>query len=361
MKVLILGDPNKFFRIEYVKNMKKFYPHYEFHIASNYKLNLENSPYDKVIFINYNRKKNIIRELYKVNSQIKDMEQYDYVHIHSANLFWLPFIKTLKKKCKKIILTYYGSDFYRANKYRKFLFRFYNSSVNTISFTSKRMKNDVLSYVKNDKKCRVVPFGNSILDYIDRSLDEGKENLRERMGIPKDNLVITVGYNATIQQRHIRILGIIERALCKDIDVTILLPLNYGDKEYQVKLHSDLEKINLNIKTYDDFLTGENIADLRAVSDIMIHMQDSDQFSASVVEYLYADNILLNGSWIDYKELKEWGIYYKEIDSFENLSQILIETIKNYSIEKRKINSKEILKRKLGWNSVCELWNALYD
>lgn len=361
MKILILGDPNKFFRIEYVRNMKKFYPNYEFHIASNVKLDNEDSPYDKVILINYNRKKNIISELLKVNSQINNMEMYDYIHIHSANLFWLPFIKTLKKKCKKIILTYYGSDFYRANKYKKFLFKFYNSLVDTISFTSKRMKDDVSRYIKNDKISRIVPFGISILDYIDRSLLKDKEDLKESMGIPKDNIVITVGYNATKQQRHIRILEIIERALCTDIGVTILLPLNYGDKEYRVKLHNDLERFNMNIKTYDDFLAGEDIADLRVVSDIMIHMQDSDQFSASIVEYLYAGNILLNGSWIDYKELKEWGIYYKEIDSFDNLSSVLQETIKNYSFEKSKINSKEILKAKLGWNSVCELWNALYD
>lgn len=361
MKILVLGDPNKFFRIEYVRNMKKKYNQYEFHIASNIQLNVQNSVYDKVIYLKYDPSKNKFFQYLYLMSQIKELEDYDYIHIHSANMFWLPLLNSLKKKAKKIILTYYGSDFYRVNKKNKMLLVVYNQLVDKITFTSKRMKIDVSSYILNKNKVKVIPFGITTFEDINICFEKGKVGLKNDMNIPVNNIVITVGYNATKQQRHLDILKTVQKVAGESRNITVLFPLNYGDSKYKTQLIAELDKYDLDIKTSIHFLPSCEIAKLRYISDIMIHMQDSDQFSASIVEYLYAENVLINCSWIDYKELKEWGVYYREVLNYNELEMTLIDTIKNIDVEKNKLNARLILNSKLDWEVVIEKWNKLYQ
>lgn len=361
MRILILGDPNKYFRLEYVKNMKRFYPECFFDIASTKEFENVNNSYNNIIKLPYDNKNTKLGRLIELRKSIKALEEYDCIHIHSANLVWLPVIDVLRKKCKKIILTYYGSDFYRSSKLTRFLFKRYNSVVDIITFTSARMKDDLSNMIKDKSKIRVIPFGNNVLKEIDKIRHIDKKLFKEHLNINPQNLVITIGYNSTKQQNHLKVMEIINKIYSDCSNITVCLPLNYGDSEYKNELISRLSDYPFPVVYSDNFLHHDEVALLRAASDIMIHVQNSDQFSASVIEYLYADNVLINGSWIKYKELEDWGVYFKYISNYVELEEQLKMVISNIENEKNKLNARNILNKYLSWEKVCKEWRSLYE
>lgn len=360
MKVLILGDPNKYFRLEYVKQMKRYFPDIEFDILSNKKLNISKHSYNNVIQIEYDVGKNFFSRFIKLRRELETINKYDFIHIHSADLIWLLAIDILKQKSKKVILTYYGSDFYRAPMYKKRFFKLYNKMVDYVTFTSEKMMNDVILN-SNKKNVQVIKFGISSLAHIDNIRRIGKKKLKSKFGISPNDIVISVGYNAIRAQKHYEVLEIINDIYLNIKNIVVILPLNYGDHNYLEELIRKLSKYRFKIITSDKFLSNEEIAELRYVSDIIIHVQDSDQFSASISEYLYADNILINGDWIKYHEYEKWGVYYKTISNLENLKECLTTVIENYDDEYQKVNARQILKEHLNWENSCYEWRKLYN
>lgn len=363
MRVLILGDPNKYFRLEYVNQMRRQYPEIQFDIASTEADIPQVHTYAKIFYIPYKGIKSRLSKIISLRRSLKKLCKYDYIHIHSANITWLLVMDILKKKSSKVILTYYGSDYYRTQQYKLWIFKIYNWLVDEITFTSKRMQYDVLR--KNRKilvKSRVIKFGVDVFNSIDRKLTRGKKKFKKESDINPEHIVLTVGYNATKEQNHIEVLNILEKIKTSKMlpDFTVVLPLNYGDEKYKEFL---LDNINYSypIVVSTEFLTHDKISELRCLSDIMIHVQNSDQFSSSVLEYIYAGNVLINGTWLEYIELKEWGIKFEEVGSVSMLNEKIVEVVQSLGSYKNFDYDRRILKQKMTWESVCSEWRSLYN
>jgi len=143
-------------------------------------------------------------------------------------------------------------------------------------------------------------------------------------------------------------------------DVCFVLPMTYGNIEdgYIDSIKVLLNKIGCEYQLITNFLSDIDVAKLRLATDVFIHAQTTDAFSASVLEYLFAGAVVINPKWISYEELRDLGIEYIEYSNFDELPEIIEQLLDS------EINVFESNRIKLeslsSWASVKEKWLALY-
>lgn len=362
MKVLMLGDPNAYFRQEFSKHMRENVPGIQIDIISNLKYKNEQKIYDNSYVMEFNKSKNLFSKILMFRKEMKQVSDYDVIHVHSVSLVWLICIDILKRKSGKIVLTYYGSDYFKANKIYRFLFYLFNNLADYVVFANSTMRDKVVKRISKHlkRKTTIIPFGISSFSEIDNIRSERKIKFKNEFGISDSEMVISVGYNSQKEQNHIEVLNIIENLKDLNKKITIVLPMNYGNKDNLSKIKAVIDNYSYKIIISEVFLNDKEIAKIRYISDVMIHVQDSDQFSASVAEYLYSENVVINGNWIKYDEYEDLGIYYERIASIDVLGGKLKEIVNNFDLYKKKINAHKLLKMKFDWEITCEKYEELY-
>jgi hypothetical protein len=79
---------------------------------------------------------------------------------------------------------------------------------------------------------------------------------------------------------------------------------------------------------------------MRTISDIMVVVQLTDVFSASVQEHLMAGSVLIAGDWLPYKSFLEKGVYMR-ITNLEDLKKNMETVICNLEKEKELCKGNE--------------------
>ncbi|MEO0404813.1 MAG: hypothetical protein AAF193_08080, partial [Bacteroidota bacterium] len=62
-------------------------------------------------------------------------------------------------------------------------------------------------------------------------------------------------------------------------------------------------------------------AKLRRATDIFIHLPQTDAFSNTLLEHLYAENLVILGTWLPYGKHRTFGVRYREVEHPNDLSQ----------------------------------------
>jgi len=303
--------------------------------------------------------------LYEYKKILKLLDKYIICHIHSLNPSYGLLTNSIKKKCKYLIISFYGSDYYRKSKYQKKLQENILKKANIITFTNKETLNSFNKYFKNkySDKIKVVRFGLKPLEYIDLFRDDPLPNMKSEFNIPKNSFVVTCGYNASKGQQHEKIIKSLELVRNKLPDnVYFVFPMSYGNEKYIFKIKTMLNKSKLKYIILKEFYSSEKVARLRLLSDIMIHVQISDQFSGSMQEYIYADNVVITGNWLPYQTFKDYGIYMEEVSSIEEIGKKTLGVINNYKKYKAKsCENKYKIWELSSWESNGNKWMEIYS
>lgn len=373
-KILLIGNPNSQWLKEFITNSL---------------LNLNVSIYvagfgeieDKSFFDNLNitifkedfccEKKWIIHELKRWRYVFKLFLNgpYEIINIHYVTFSGLKLAYLLKgRKCRKIA-SYYGSDLLRntdqeLNSYQKFL-----NSFSTVTFDSidlkKRFEQVYGTAFLNNKK-ELIYLGLSTLESIERCMQNNtKEEVKRKLGINENSIVIAIGYNRIKEQQHLEVLDQIKKLpekLLKE-KITILLQMTYGmekDPGYMERVIERAVATGSDVKVYKDFLDEETISMLRVATDIYINAQITDAFSGSICEILYAKNVLLNAAWLHYSELDQYQMSYVEFRTFDELTCILQKCInKEYDLD-LEYNKDKIAHLRM-WRYVNKQWYSIYN
>jgi hypothetical protein len=304
------------------------------------------------------------RFLYK--ELIRKLPEYDFVHFHFVSPSSDFIIEQIQKTASpKIILTIWGSDLYRVTA------------------------NEEPGFIKSCQKADYITFGNEItLDFFKKKYDWKKDNLKiTRFGViplehlirlekskieckaklqwSMDKLAITIGYNLSRAQRHLEILSQFDNEMISGFKdrIQLIIPITYGgDKKYRHQIMAKLNRMPFEYVIYDSVLKPDMIADIRKASDIMIHLQTTDQFSGSMLEHLFSRNVVITGSWLPYGSLKEKGVWFIEIDKIPELSSVLTTVINEYEQYAQKtINATKVIPGLALWEKNIKDWVSLYN
>ncbi|MCF6269623.1 MAG: hypothetical protein L3J41_07925 [Melioribacteraceae bacterium] len=325
-----------------------------FNLGNNF-ISLEKIPYLKNIYFISN-----LRDL------INQLPKYDVVSIQFVYYFYSLIIKEIKNKGKKFTITFWGSDFNKVNFWQKAQLKKIVNNADLVTTANSTFSQKIIDRFGTAKsKFRIARFGLAPLNSLRvlRKNMSGNE-AKAKLGI-FNKFVITIGYNANKIQQHFRIINELKQVLEKlPSNYLLVFPMTYGfgnRKKYTEKLRDELNKYNFNFIILDSFLSNNEVAYLRLATDVMIQLQTHDQFSGSMQEHLYSENIVITGSWLPYQAFKDVGTNFLEINNFSELKSKLPKTIDNFELEKEKckLNPNKIWELS-SWEKTISNWISIF-
>lgn len=261
-------------------------------------------------------------------------DSWDICHILNLKRenFWM--IPILKRRTGKIVVTIFGVTTYK-NRMKRDLFKLVYRYVDIISTTTKKFRDEFKRYYPGiePKKIAVICLP---LPHIEQ-LEQVIANKSDRSGICRElglsPNMINISCSSTIPEndQHEIIIDALKKIGHKD-RVQLMFLLTYGGTQKRKDVLIDIIKRELagfNVRIFDSYMSNEEIAKYRAVTDVYVNIRISDQLASAVIESLYAGAYLISGSWLNYTDLDDLGIVYEKIDNLDNLSQVIDQGVSN--------------------------------
>lgn len=369
-KILIIGDGNSVFIKDFINQYSVRECQIDL-ISSTYVNNIlgvqniytYESEFSNKIFVHLNLNFQLFNIINKLNAT------YDAIIIHYVSFYLAPHIKNLQKLSNNLIAVVWGSDFYRvSSKVKLKLQNVIYSTVDSIVFTSPKTREQFLHSKDkvNPEKCHVARFGLPTLDEIDKIKDidaEYKKEWYEKFNIPADKLIVLVGYNANLSQNQILAIDKISELRAEVLDsIHLVFPLAYGNKSSKEVILTELSIKGINNFTIlEDFYNFEDTAKLRILTDILINIQPSDQFSGSMQETLYAGNTVIAGDWLPYEEIIDNGANIYSIDTPDAIGDAITSLV-NYpdKLKPKQLKSiKDYISKRSSWCNNLAIWDSI--
>ncbi len=302
------------------------------------------------------------------NSNFKD---YDVFHFHYIQYSYLRSIFFIPKG-KKIICSFWGSDLLRTgDSFNHFFVKKALNRASRITCQTIELREIILSKYGREysNKMDYIPFPleNLTFNEIDNLRNQQKsiDLFKENNYSTADKINVIIGHNANPSNNQIDIIKAIcqDKKLCEQLHLVISLGYEASrikKEELKIELSKILSSSNMSYTFIEKFMTGQELALYRLSPDFMIHMPISDALSGTMTEALYAGTLVITGSWLPYNILRKNGIYFFEIEQFDQLPSILNHIISNINTEKEKcLKNKEIIQNVLLNDNLIKQWSDI--
>lgn len=328
------------------KKISIFYKSYRMICSFNKVRKVFNRYFLKTIITNIARNYDVI--------DFQGLFTHQYIHI----------IPKVKQQGQKIIITIWGSDFYRqvGGTWEEMTTCY--ESCDIIHIATEQMKTDFVSkYPQFEQKMRVVHFGIAQLELLKELLKESNRLEDSFLSIPENAIVLSCGYNGKPVQQHE---SMIKALLALPIEMRnrlfILFPMTYGTPTgYIEKIESLLQGTKIRYKLFLRRLSLKELMTLRIKTNIAVNIQQTDAFAASIQEHIMAGNLLVVGDWLPYQILEENGIFVRRT-SLEDLTTNIKWAIDNYlSLQEILEKNQERMYHLSSWKYVSEKWANIYQ
>ena len=310
---------------------------------------------------------NQIQLYFKLLKSIRKMDDdYDCIVIHYVSFSFALHIHKLQKKSKRIVVVVWGSDFYRVHsKLKIFLQDIIYKKAEKIVFTNRetlKKFNNTKNFI-DTRKCFVARFGLPALEEID-ILNENP-NYNEwclNFDVPLEKIKIMVGYNADLAHHQLLIIDIISDLKSEESDLFhLIFPLGYGNSNSKYLIENKLKEKNIkNYTVLEKFYGFNEVAKLRLITDILINIQPSDQFSGSMQETLYAGGSVIAGAWLPYKKIVDLGANIFLIESPSEIGEMIIKLVNNYHTKNNHLDKvRESIRLTSSWKENLKVWDDI--
>lgn len=366
MKILIVGNGNSTFIVNFSKRIRKKNDVDSVSLLTKRKVWDNNKHiYDTIFSVENSRfgRIPVIRKLYKYlyYKKIVSTHEYDVAHFHYINDDALYLSNIIQSN--KTIYTIWGSDYYRSTEKQKKKLATLATVATYVTFANEITKNDFRNElgINNNNNLRICRFGLEPLENLKKS-NTPKNEAKKTLQWNPSKIAITVGYNANPGQQHSKIIQELKPLRHLRDQIQLIFPLTYsGDRRYKKKLLRIIDNIPFECHIYDKYMSEEDVALIRSASDIMIQLQITDQFSGSMLEYLYTRNVVITGDWLPYSILQKKGISFLSVHNVHELGEKLTKVVLDYPTYFNKTNHNPSKVYELGsWNYVMDDWTALY-
>lgn len=326
----------------------------EFEETNNIKKFKELSSFKRIIYLYRFNKYLIIKYKYLKGSIL----HIQFVQTKYAFMIW--FFKTI---FSKIVTTFWGSDLLRIKENKKILLRVISHYSDIITFETKSFSQIFCKKIsdKYSDKIRIVDFGIQILDDIDNIDSNDINAFKREFKIDNDRVVAAIGYSRIVEHQHIDTINSLIKSNIKKNDIFIVIPWTYGFEVegYREKIE-DLIKDKFDYVFIDRKLTNKEMATLRCVIDILIHVETTDVLSFSMLETLYAKKNVITGSWLPYDDIYKCGVVMERVDRVDEVGE-RIKKILNRPLDIRIAqNNRRIIERLYRWDNCIDNWVSLY-
>ena len=301
--------------------------------------------------------------------KVVKVRYYDIINIHYPQSFLCYLMSYLKKMSSSIVVSPWGSDVLRLEgkgKRRELAKVFQKADYITVGISGHIGKTLVNEMQVNRDKFHPLAWGSETIDYINEHIQEVSTNdAKQRLGL-ENRYVITCGYNAFEEQRHVVMINAIRKIRTQLPDNLVLLfPVTYGfsfgtrKKDYVETLKKLCRESGLDAIFYEDYLSVSELFYLRRGTDMFIHIQTTDGGNSSLQEYVLCGKKVVHGSWIHYTYLEQFKpLFYFPVDDLSHLAEVIVKAYNSDHIE----TPVEVIDkiRSRGWKQKMALWNDFF-
>ena len=302
-----------------------------------------------------------------VLSEILKSEKYDLVNIHFIPTNIINYVVIAHKLNCKVMLTPFGSDVLRVKKY---IIPSIQNAFDACDYVSVNIITGFCQSVKtkfhvDEKKIVNLGYGSETLSaMVEMKGKYDRTQLAEMLSLPPSSCYVCCGYTANVAQRHsVMIDAIASNKELLPSDFCAIFPLSYGPNKEMLKqkIREQCDRLGIQYHLIADYMTKEQVAALRYVSDIMIHIQPTDAYSASIQEYLLGGTAVINGKWLEYPSLERHGKPYYICESVETLGNTLANVLTGKARKSRL--DQEIIDEIISnaWDNKIQKWIKFYQ
>lgn len=296
--------------------------------------------------------------------RIIEKQNYDFLHVFYASQSSLKAVN-LVKNSHDVYVTYWGSDLLRASATQINIGKSVLSKTKQIVVMTEDMKKCFKDKYGNEyvDKVSIIDMGISAFDSIDQYRSRKNECKKFYSNESEEKFFITIAYNADVNQQHIKIIDALT-LLPQEIKKRcfMILPMTYRrlDKQYILDVKQKAKESGIKHIVLEDFMNDDEIARMCVASDMFINAQTTDALSASMLEHLYSNSIIVNGTWLKYSFLENNNINCIKFEEFSEIKDIVENVLINkecMDLNDEKV--KKILYQECSWETCRKKWHKL--
>lgn len=240
---------------------------------------------------------------------IKKFKVIDVCHFHYLNIYSCILYLLYRKKFNKLILTFWGSDILVENKKSYWFRRQCMKHADRITVSvSKTLRTFYDKYGDDfNHKVQIIRFMSGTIDIIREKLQNSSVNeSKSKIGVPFNRIAITLGYNADAAQHQDLLISYMDKLPSRiKSKIFLIIPMTYSrvDKNYIRRVEQAMSDTDIEGIILKEYMNYDQMADLSIATDIYVNSRDTDAFSNSMKEQLFAGTLMIQGKWLEYDEL----------------------------------------------------------
>lgn len=370
IRVLILCTYPSGYVVQLYDYVKKYYPNISYSIFTQDKS--KTFFLDKIAFDEDESLYSFGNHEYLCMLEASKLPHFDIIHSLWMEHCWGEAAGILKRKCDYWLCSIGGSDLYRESN--KILYRYLQKRIINRSsmISSEGEKTREYFYKIYGEKYKAIPhkiiqFGVDILEEI-TAIDLAcidRTSIKRKYSIPDDRIIVMCGTNARIQHQHEAMLEQIAKLSESVLSrMCLLLPMTYdGTEEYICNMEKKAKEITENVVVLRDYLSTREMAEITVVTDVMIHVQTTDQLSSIMMAQMFNGNVVIAGNWLPYDSLREKGIYFVGVENIDSLEKSVSDVIERYEYHRDQCKKNhDIVSGISSWKHSADNWyNAYID
>ncbi len=303
-------------------------------------------------------------------SVIRSLPRFDVIHITYMELKWGILARDLRRKCNKLVISVGGGDLYEASviPHKRYILSRIVKRADIISSENTQTKvffDSIYGKLSGNIPHNIVRFGVDVIDAIKDYENTDIDRIKKQWGLPIDRIIVMLGHNGAKQHQHMDMIDSISRMDQKVIDKChFVIPMTYAlpYKEYRSDVEDKIRNVTDHYTILDEYLNVVQMAEVTMVTDIMVHVQTTDQLSSTMMAHLYNGNVVIAGAWLPYDDIKEAGIVIYDVSTVEDLAIELASVVVGLDKYKQECkNNKEKVYKFSSWEYCADKWMDLYN
>ena len=103
------------------------------------------------------------------------------------------------------------------------------------------------------------------------------------------------------------------------------------------------------------------MAELAMITDVMIHVQTTDQLSSAMLSHMYNGNIVIAGAWLPYVWLQDNNVFFLKVGKIPELTSCLEKVVINLDDYKKQCTGNpDIIYQLSSWENASAMWMRMY-
>lgn len=366
IKVLVLCSFYSSYVTQLCWYMKKFYPQIEYSLLTN-----------KDAVAEYENEADGIQDIYYYVTtktrlfyhQIDSIPSFDIIHSLWMEPVWGINAHRLKRKAKYWFNSVGGSDLYRFSN--QILTRTLQKRIIRYSdwISSENIQTREYFYRVYGQKFRriehsICRFGVDIIDYIKQFKQSGNIPKTISLEFPDEKIIVLCGTNASENHQHFAMIDAISKMNREQRNKChFVFPMTYpgGKESYIKKVEERISQITDSFTILTRYMNVCEMAELSMHTDIMLHVQTTDQLSSAMISHMYNGNIVIAGEWLPYGTLQEEGVFFLKVNKIAELTFKIGEVIENFDYYKEKcFGNEKAVYRLSSWEMASAKWMEIY-